>query len=265
MANSWFRVYSEFATDSKVQSMTEAMQRRLMMLLCLRCSNELVTLHDDEIAFALRITDAELAETKTLFIRKLFINADWEILNWDKRQFVSDSSAARVSRHRAKQKEAAKEDVKRDCNVTETHQIQNQNRADTESESESEQSRPKKGSKLPRGGEYPEEFEEAWAAYPTRSGANKRNAFKAWTASLKRGANPEAILAGVRAYAAYVQAKGTEDSYIKQPETFFGPGEHFLSDWTPKNRGSPDSFQARCDLENLKAKQMLFGKEIIDV
>ena len=34
--------------------MSEAMQRRLVMLLCLRCSNALVTLQDDEIAFALR-------------------------------------------------------------------------------------------------------------------------------------------------------------------------------------------------------------------
>ncbi len=128
----WFRMYGEFASDPKVQSMTEAMQRRLMMLLCLRCSNTLVTLQDDEIAFALRITDAELTETKALFVRKGFITEAWEIQNWDKRQFVSDSSASRVARHRAKAKEQAETQVETPCNVTVTPQIQN--RTDTETE-----------------------------------------------------------------------------------------------------------------------------------
>lgn len=101
----WLRLYGEFATDPKVQSMSEAMQRRLVMLFCLRCSNTLETLQDDEIAFALRITEAELAETKELFVRKRFINVvddTWQILAWDTRQYVSDKSAPRVAKHRAK-------------------------------------------------------------------------------------------------------------------------------------------------------------------
>ncbi len=136
----WFRMYSEFANDPKVQSMSEAMQRRLMMLLCLRCSNTLVTLQDDEIAFALRISDAELTETKALFVRKGFINEAWEIQNWDKRQFVSDSSASRVARHRAKAKEQAETQVETPCNVTVTPQIQN--RTDTDTEQKKEQKTP---------------------------------------------------------------------------------------------------------------------------
>lgn len=126
----WFRMYSEFCSDPKVQSMSEAMQRRLVMLLCLRCSNTLVTLQDDEIAFALRIDDAELAQTKELFMRKGFVDATWEIQNWDKRQFISDSSAARVAKHRAAKKEAEKQD-ETPCNVTVTPQNRTeQNRTD---------------------------------------------------------------------------------------------------------------------------------------
>ncbi|MGI4938056.1 MAG: hypothetical protein ACRYF5_15155 [Janthinobacterium lividum] len=127
----WFRMYGEFASDPKVQSMSEAMQRRLIMLLCLRCSNTLVTLQDDEIAFALRIDDAELALTKALFLKKGFVDGSWEIMNWDKRQFVSDSSAGRVAKHRAKKKEAEKQpETKAEevSNVTVTAQ----NRTDTE-------------------------------------------------------------------------------------------------------------------------------------
>lgn len=104
MANQWFRMYSEFATDAKVQMMTEVMQRRYLMLMCLRCSNTLVTLQDEEIAFQLRIGNEELSETKAFFIKKGFIDSSWNLLNWEKRQFASDSSKERVAKHRALQK-----------------------------------------------------------------------------------------------------------------------------------------------------------------
>ncbi len=101
MANQWFRLYGEFAHDAKVQMLSECNQRRLIMLFCIRCNGD-VTLHDDEVTFQLRVTDYEWAETKAIFISKGFINKDNELLNWDKRQFISDSSAERVAKHRAK-------------------------------------------------------------------------------------------------------------------------------------------------------------------
>jgi hypothetical protein len=116
MANPWFRVYAEFATDAKVQSMPEAMQRRLMMLFCLRCSNVLATLQDDEIAHAMRVTDDELAETKALFLRKRFITDDWIIRKWNERQFASDLSTERSRKHR----NGKKESMQRRCNVDAT-------------------------------------------------------------------------------------------------------------------------------------------------
>jgi hypothetical protein len=129
----WFRMYGEFANDPKVQMMPEAMQRRLVMLLCLQCSNGIETFHETEretsIAFALRISDADLAETKELFLRKEFINPDWTLRNWDKRQYASDSSTARVRRHREKSKqtnETHETFQERSSNALE------QNRTDTE-------------------------------------------------------------------------------------------------------------------------------------
>ena len=116
MANPWFRMYAEFAHDPKVQMLSEVMQRRYLMLMCLRCSNALVTLHETEIAFYLRVTSEDLEETKRLFVAKGFIDSTWVLLNWDKRQFVSDSSAPRVAKLRAKRKATAKQA----CNVTVT-------------------------------------------------------------------------------------------------------------------------------------------------
>ena len=125
MANTWFRLYAEFASDAKVQMLSESDQRRLLMLFCFRCNDD-VTLQDEEVAFQLRISNKEWLETKAIFVSKGFINNDNEVLNWDKRQFVSDSSAARVAKHRLKNKELDKTA----CNVTvtpqnRTEQIQN--------------------------------------------------------------------------------------------------------------------------------------------
>lgn len=112
MSNAWFRLYHEFATDPKVQMMSEADQRRYVMLLCLRCSNGDETLHDDEIAFQLRISDDEWNSTKQRLLQRGLIDELCNPCGWDKRQFSSDSSTARVSEHRARKKQA--------CNVTET-------------------------------------------------------------------------------------------------------------------------------------------------
>ncbi|NMG64356.1 hypothetical protein GPA19_05275 [Azoarcus indigens] len=107
----WLRLYAEFASDPKVQMMSEAMQRRLIMLFCLQCSNGIETFHETErdaaIAFAMRISEEEVAQTKALFLRKGFIKSDWTLCNWSKRQYASDSSTARVRAHREKKKQAA--------------------------------------------------------------------------------------------------------------------------------------------------------------
>jgi hypothetical protein len=123
MSNQWFRMYAEFATDPKVQMMSEAMQRRLLMLFCLRCCNTLATLHATEIAFALRISEEELAQTKMLFIEKGFIDDTWSILKWDNRQYASDSSTARSRRHRENKRRADATG----CNVAATDSATNRN------------------------------------------------------------------------------------------------------------------------------------------
>lgn len=133
MANTWFRLYAEFANDPKVQMMSEADQRRYIMLLCIRCNGE-VTLQDEEIAFQLRISNEEWARTKALFVSKNLIDEDNKPTAWDKRQFASDSSASRVAKHRAKLKEA--------CNVTVTPpDTDSDTDSDTETETEAEKTK----------------------------------------------------------------------------------------------------------------------------
>ncbi|BCL47875.1 MULTISPECIES: helix-turn-helix domain-containing protein [Citrobacter] len=88
--------------------------------------------------------------------------------------------------------------------------------------------------------DYSTEFETVWQAYPKRAGGNsKAAAFKAWKARLKDGVTPEAMLAGVKRYAAYCRATGnTGTQFVKQAATFFGPDRHFEESWqTPSAPG----------------------------
>lgn len=152
MANPWFRLYSEFAHDPKIQMLSEAMQRRYVMLMCLRCSETLETLHETEIAFQLRLSEAELIETKNLFISKNFIDRQWNLLNWDKRQFVSDSSTMRVAKHRQKKKQEG--------NAVETLQKLPSNAIDTDTDTDTDKKKEKnkRGSRLSQDFVFPREW-----------------------------------------------------------------------------------------------------------
>jgi len=76
-------------------------------------------------------------------------------------------------------------------------------------------------------------FDEAWAAYPKRPNNSRADAWRAWQARVRAGADPAAMLAGVQAYASYVEREHTEPQYVKRAATFFGPGEHWLADYAP--------------------------------
>jgi hypothetical protein len=101
MAMPWFRLYHEWDSDPKVQIMPEVMQRRLVMLFCARCKCDgEVTFREVETAFHWRVSLVELAETKALFIKQGFIDEHWNLVNWNRRQFLSDSSTSRTRRYR---------------------------------------------------------------------------------------------------------------------------------------------------------------------
>lgn len=71
-------------------------------------------------------------------------------------------------------------------------------------------------------------FAEAWEAYPRKQG--RKAALAAYEKAVKKGADKEAILKGVVAYADYVKRNGIESQYVKQGSTFFN-GEHWGDDW----------------------------------
>lgn len=83
----WFRLYAEFATDPKVQMLSEIDQRRYVMLLCLRCGEKILT--DDQVAFQLRIPDYQ--DTKKRLLEQGLIDEKNRPIAWEKRQFIDAS------------------------------------------------------------------------------------------------------------------------------------------------------------------------------
>ena len=136
MRNTWCRLYAEFSSDPKVQMMPEPMQRRLVMLFCEHCAGDgNVTFDERHRSFHWRISDEELAATKVLFIENGFIGEEWNLLNWNKRQFVSDSSADRTRRYRERKR--ASRERHSDGDVTKCDALDTESDSDTEHKSSS--------------------------------------------------------------------------------------------------------------------------------
>lgn len=214
----WFRMYAEFATDPKVQSMDETFQRRFTMFLCLHCSGEFEQLSDDELACSLRITVDELTRTKEVFRAKGFLDSENRIRNWNKRQYKSDDVYSRVKKHRDEKK-------KRQGNVSVTP-----SESDTDTESERKKN-PDRAAAQPE----PSEFVELRRDYPKRAGSQRwHDALGAYRARVREGVDPKLILAGVRRYAAFIRALGKERTeHVQQAATFLGKNRGFELPWTP--------------------------------
>jgi len=192
----WFRMYAEFSTDPKVQILKEDIQRRYVMLLCLRCGNGDVTLQDEIVAFQLRITDAEWQCTKAELIQVGLITKDNKPTSWDKRQFSSDSSTARVYKHRDK--------VKRFSNVTVTPPETENREQRTEKIKTIAQQTPLSESR----------FGVFWESYPRKVG--KPAARKAWNAIVGIENHSGEVLAGLSRWI----PTWADPQFIPHPATF---------------------------------------------
>jgi hypothetical protein len=108
----WFRVYTEFADDPKIQRLAETMQRRFVLIMCLTGKRLIPTDDDAAVSFAMRLSAKETARTKSLLMKAKLIQKDWKPTAWERRQFSSDHGGAeRQKRYR---------DKHRDSNVTVT-------------------------------------------------------------------------------------------------------------------------------------------------
>jgi len=104
MAKPWFYFNSDFSENPKIQTLTESLQRRLVMLLCEQCKPPL---NDAERAYHWRVSEDELQQTKAIFLDRDFIDENWNPIGFDKASQPLNQSTVRTRRYRARHKAAA--------------------------------------------------------------------------------------------------------------------------------------------------------------
>jgi hypothetical protein len=139
----WFRMYAEFATDPVVQSMSFDDQRHFVVVLCLKSSGALdrefgdVNVRNTMLRRALGLEALAFDEARNRLCASGLIDGNWQPKNWEKRQFLTDHSAAERMRNYRK----------RHRDVTVTSLVTKSDVLDTESDTESDTEKKKPKSK----------------------------------------------------------------------------------------------------------------------
>lgn len=137
----WFRLYTDFVSDPKLQLLAFEDQRHFVAVLCLKRDGTLdADYSSDElrsrvIAVKLGLSVNAADEAKRRLWEVDLVDLNWQPIAWEKRQFESDSSAERTRNWRAKK---AKENTERHGDVTVTpvrrHKKQIQKQIQTQKE-----------------------------------------------------------------------------------------------------------------------------------
>lgn len=139
----WFRVYVDFLNDPKLIGLAFEDQRHFIGVLALKSDGALDNgasedLLDRIVAQRLWIDHAVIREVKKRLISAGLIDAGWQPLAWERRQFKSDSSKDRVAKFRAKQRTGDVGGGSTHGNADETLQKRASNAVDTEADTDTD-------------------------------------------------------------------------------------------------------------------------------
>lgn len=242
----WFRMYAEFATDPEVQLLAFEDQRHFVMALCMKALGVLDKAHPNPekreriLAAYLGLDPVAAGEAKRRLLEAGLIDADWQPVNWEKRQFRSDHNAAdrkRLQRARGGHSDVTttRRDGHNDVTTTgrDSHGLEQSRVEQSRAEHTDARARDpdsvapsEPGSGAP--GASPPAAEAAWTAiratYPagTYRGNEWARAEHHFLQLLEAGVPRETFLQAVRDYRAQQDAKGsTGTQYVLSPARFF--------------------------------------------
>lgn len=203
MANQWFRMYSAAIDDEALRLLAFEDRWHFVALLCCKSSG-LIDKETDpsmlrrKLAVKLGLDMRALDEVERRLKEVGLLGEGFNPTNWDKLQYVSDSSTARVAAYREKKK--------RECNVSETPP-----ETETETETEAE------GTPLPPDA-VDDKFLEFWSAYPKKVG--KEAARKVWVKIKKPAESLDAILTALAWQSKSAQWTKNQGQFIPNPSTY---------------------------------------------
>lgn len=277
MSNSWLRLWHDMPTDPKWRTIARASGQPIGDVMSVftflmvdasanaRERGRTQSFNAEDVATALDLSTSDV-EAIVAAMQGRVMDGDL-VMGWEKRQPLrEDGSAERAKQWREDQKAKKKGDS--NAGQTGPNAAEQKRPLDADADAEGidtslrsvsgrKQAKPKAN---PKG--YTAEFEAAWELYPRRPGNSKADAFKAWRARATSGATFETMTDGVKRYAAYCEATdktGTE--YVKLAATFFGPGDHYLADWTVEQPAAKPAAQQPVTVPSKAYEQTLAERE----
>ena len=199
----WFRFYADATRNPKVLRLSDFEFRLWVRLLSIASENDghIPPVDDLKLLLNMRLDNLlrglNALVTTALVDAKGGVTGGYEPHNWDKFQYKSDTSNERVAKFRAK------------GNVTVTPPDTDTDTEQKEDTSYEVSARAKK----------PETFPDFWAAYPRKT--SRIAAAKAYAAAIKRGVDPQAMLAAAQAYAA---SPTRDPQFTKHAATWLNAG-----------------------------------------
>lgn len=140
MSNPWFRFYSDFIFDEKIEFIAFEDQRHYVFVLCMKNMGLLdkeypqPDMLERVVAKRLGLYGEAFTAAKKRLMDVGLIDFDWNPIGWDKRQFISDAdptNAERQRRYRERKKAGSDSNAPRNVTVTPLD-----TEADTETETE---------------------------------------------------------------------------------------------------------------------------------
>lgn len=229
----WLRLYTDIKNDRKLRRLPPA--QRWLWITMMAIAKESpepgrlmltngVPITNDDLADDASISIQDVEEGLQAFIDQRMVEVIDEVyclINWNKRQFVSDTSTDRVKKFRSKNGET---DMKRFSNVSVTPP-ETETETDTDTDINNNTCSPD-GDLIDKKPveKYADEFEELWSWYPRKT--EKKAAYACWKARKKAGHLARDMLEAVKVYAQ--ECAGKEERYIKHAKTFLGPNTPFV-------------------------------------
>jgi hypothetical protein len=168
----WFRMYVDFLNDPKMIALAFEDQRHFIGVLALKSDGVLdsgcdANLLDRIVAQRLWIDHAAIGEVKKRLVAGGLIDADWQPIAWERRQFKSDRDATAAERARRYRESRRVTDASRVTDAlhrAERHgpvtRLDTDTDTDTEKEEKKERVRSPVGSRLPT--DFPTQAEVEW-------------------------------------------------------------------------------------------------------
>lgn len=213
--NPWFRMYSDFMFDEKVEFLSFEDQRHYVFILCMKNAGLLDKdygqpgMLDRVVAKRLGLYGEAFESAKRRLIEAGLVGDGFQPLAWEKRQYISDSSTDRVKAHRDR--------MKRACNVSVTAP---DTETDTEADTEKRQT-------------TPDGFEDFWRAYPKK--VAKPAAIRAFRSAKINGNLPE-VLAHIRSMATSEGWTKSGGQFVPNPSTYLNQRR-----WEDEGSAEPSS------------------------